>query len=135
MSLPHVGLRDRRVKIAGQIAQQRHELAEAYRDLGKPLKYTQVAVKGAQVIRENAWLLALSPSVVGLVFSFLGWKKEKPAPKLLGLFRRKQAAPKVEIEEEEGKAARRARPLVQRLIGHGVTAVKLYRKLRPFLPL
>jgi hypothetical protein len=135
VSLPHVRFQDRREKIAGQIAQQRHELAEAYRDLGKPLKYTQAAVKGVQVIRENAWLLALSPSVVGLVFSFLGWKKEKPTPKLFGFFKRKKAAPTVAIEEEEGKAVRKAKPLVQRLIGHGVTAVKLYRKLRPFLPL
>ncbi len=127
---------ERRVQLARQIAGQRRELAEAYRDLGKPLFYAQTAVKGVQMVRENAWLIALAPSVIGIVSGLLGLrKKDAPKRSLFDFWKKKAAPSEEEAAEVESKAARHARPLLRRLIGHGVTAFKLYRKIRPFIPL
>ena len=124
----------RRERLSKQIAGQRTMLAEAYRDLGKPLQYTQTAVKGVQMLRQNAWLLALSPVAVKLAFSFLGWKKvEKGRPGLLSFFRKGNAG--TVVEDDARAASRRARPLLTRLLGHGVSAFKIYRRVRPFIPL
>jgi hypothetical protein len=135
MSLSKAGLATRREHLEKQIARQRAELAEAYRDLGRPLKYTQTGIKGFQFLKQNGWLLALSPSVVGLVFSFLGWKKtDQPRPKWFP-FPWKKKPVEDEAEKEESGISRRARPLLHRLIRHGVSAFKIYRKVRPFIPL
>ncbi len=129
---------ERREQLARQIAGQRRELAEAYRDLGKPLHYTQVAVKGVQVLQKNAWLIGLAPTAVSLVFAFLGWQKpEKPKRGLFNFWKKKGPEP-TEAEaaaELESKLPRRARPLLRQLLGHGVTAFKIYRRVRPYIPL
>ena len=127
---------ERRDQLARQIAGQRRELAEAYRDLGKPLFYAQSGIKGVQIVRQNAWLIALAPSVIGIVNGLLGLRK-KDAPKrgLFDFWKKQAGTPQEEAAEIESRARRRARPLLRRLIGHGVTAFKLYRKIRPFIPL
>ena len=126
---------ERRVQLARQISGQRRELAEAYRDLGKPLFYAQTGIKGVQMLRQNAWLIALAPSVIGIVSGLLGLRK-KDAPKR-GLFDfwKKKSAPADEAEEAEATISHRARPLLRRLIGHAVTAFKIYRRVRPYIPL
>jgi hypothetical protein len=126
---------ERRVQLVKQISGQRQELAEAYRDLGKPIAYTQAGIKGVQMIRQNAWLIALAPSAIGIVSGLLNLRK-KDAPKR-GLldFWKKKPAPAGEAAEAEADVSRRARPLLRRLIGHGVTAFKLYRQVRPYIPL
>jgi hypothetical protein len=127
---------ERRVQLARQIAGQRRELAEAYRDLGKPIFYAQSGIKGVQMVRENAWLIALAPSVIGIVSGLLGLRK-KDAPKrgLFDIWKKKAGASEEEAAEIASGARRHARPLLRRLIGHGVTAFKIYRRVRPFIPL
>ena len=124
---------DRREQLARQISGQRHELAEAYRDLGKPIAYTQAGIKGVQIVRENAWLIALAPSAIGIITGLLRLRK-KDAPKrgLFDFWKKKAGMPEEEAAEVESQAGR---PLLRRLIGHGVTAFKLYRRIRPFIPL
>jgi hypothetical protein len=124
----------RRAELARQIAGQRQELSEAYRDLGKPLQYAQTGFKGYQALRQNAWLIALAPSAIGIVTGLLGLKKDKSAAKW-PFFRKRKSKPEGEAEELESSAAHRAKPLLKKLIGHGVTAFKLYRQIRPYIPL
>jgi hypothetical protein len=128
---------ERRVQLARQISGQRRELAEAYRDLCKPLSYAQTGIKGVQMLRENAWLIALAPSAIGIVSGLLGLRKKKEAPKrgLFDFWKKKAGTPEEEAAGMESAADHRARPLLRRLIGHGVTAFKLYRRVRPFIPL
>lgn len=130
------GYAERRVQLARKISGQRHELAEAYRDLGKPLFYAQSGIKGVQMVRQNAWLIALAPSVIGIVSGLLGLrKKEAPKRGLFDFWKKKAGASEEEAADIESTAYRRARPLLRRLIGHGVTAFKIYRRVRPYIPL
>jgi hypothetical protein len=127
---------DRRVQLARQITGQRRELAEAYRDLGKPIAYTQAGIKGVQMIRQNAWLIALAPSAIGIVSGLLGLRKKDATKRGLFDFWKKKTVPsEEEAAEIEATAGHRARPLLRRLIGHGVTAFKIYRRVRPYIPL
>ena len=127
---------ERRVQLARQISGQRRELAEAYRDLGKPLFYAQTGIKGVQMLRQNAWLIALAPSVIGIVSGLLGLrKKEAPKRGLFDFWKKKAGTSEEEAAEIESQARHRARPLLRQLLGHGVTAFKLYRRIRPFIPL
>ena len=78
----------RRNQLATEIARQRGELVEAYRQLEKPIRYTEYGMKGFAFIRQNQWLLTAAPALLGslpsifnLVSSFFGGKKKKqPAP-------------------------------------------------------
>ncbi len=126
----------RREQLARQITGQRQELAEAYRDLGKPISYAQTGIKGLQIVRQNAWLIALAPSAISIVSGLLALrKKDEPKRGLFDFWKKKTAVPEKKAAEVESGALRRARPLLRRLIGHGVTAFKVYRKVRPFIPL
>ena len=96
----------------------------------------QAGIKGVQIVRENAWLIALAPSVIGIVSGLLRLrKKETPKRGLFDFWKKKAGTSEEEADEIESKASRRARPLLRRLLGHGVTAFKLYRRVRPFIPL
>jgi len=70
----------RREFLAAQIARQRVELAQAYRQLEKPFHYAEYGVKGFSFIRNNPWIVAVAPAVFGLVLKGFG-KKKSPAPK------------------------------------------------------
>jgi hypothetical protein len=135
-----VSLKDyisRREQLARQISGQRRDLAEAYRDLGKPIAYTQAGIKGVQILKQNAWLIALAPSAIGIVTGLLNLRKKDDAPKrgLFDFWKKKAPAAEEEAAEIEAQAGQRARPLLRRLIGHGVTAFKVYRRVRPYIPL
>jgi hypothetical protein len=126
----------RREQLSRQISGQRLELAEAYRDLGKPIAYAQTGIKGLQMLRQNAWLIALAPSVISIVSGLIGLrKKETPKRGLFDFWKKKAPAPEKEAAAVESSALKRAQPLLKKLIGHGVTAFKVYRKVRPFIPL
>jgi hypothetical protein len=137
MTLSKAGLATRREHLAKLMARQRADLAEAYRDLGRPLKYTQVGIKGLQAVKENAWIIGVAPTVVGLLFTLFGLKKaDKTRSKWFPFsFGKKKRAAVEEAGEAEGEVSRRARPLLTRLLRHGISAFKVYRKVRPFIPL
>jgi hypothetical protein len=124
MSMSRESLAEKRERLSQEIARQRTELLVAYRGLAKPLRYTQTGIKGLQALKQNAWLIALSPSVVSLAFSFLGWRK-KGKPDLFG------ASSKRESEREAEKIER---SFLQKWAGRGWTLFKLYRRFRPFFP-
>jgi hypothetical protein len=116
-------LAERRQALSLEIARHRTELAQAYRDLAKPLEYTQKGIKGLQVVKQNAWAIALLPMAVRLGFSFFGWTKKDEAKKVAA-----------RVREEEVAAARKKPPL-GKWLGRGVALFQLYRRVRPFLPL
>jgi hypothetical protein len=129
MSRPKESLSERRKNLSLQITRQRTELAVAYRGLIKPFQYTETGLAGLKVLRKNGWLIALAPSVVSLVYSFFGWKKEEK-PGLLGRLRRK--AKPVEAEEED--IASKAKKPMARWAKRAWSAFQVYRRVRPFLP-
>jgi len=90
----------RREQLAAQIARQRTQLASAYQDLEKPIRYTEYGMKGFGFLRQNPWVVAAVPAIFSIVTSAFGWKKqkvarssEKTAPTAKGTFgRMKQIA-------------------------------------------
>jgi hypothetical protein len=129
MKLSPQSLAQRREQISRQIALQRTELVHAYRDLAKPLAYTQTAIKGAQALKQNAWLVMLAPSLVSLGFSFFGWRK-KGNSGLMGLL----GLSRDEEKRETERAAIAAKKPLLKWAGYGWTLFKLYRRVRPLLP-
>lgn len=130
MNLAKESLALKRQHLSHQIALQRTELAHAYRGLAKPLEYTQKVIVGAQALKQNAWLVALLPSVVSLGFSFFGWKKKGRAG-LLGLLGLSQEEEKLKLERE---AAAKAKRPIMKLLGHGWSLFKIYRRVRRYMP-
>jgi len=122
----------RRQHLSQQIAMQRADLAQAYRGLAKPLAYTQKVIVGAQALKQNAWAIALLPSVISLGFSFFGWKKKGKAG-LLGLLGLAQDEEK-EKRALEREAVARARKPIMKWVGHGWKLFKLYRRVRRYMP-
>ncbi len=138
MTAEHESRADRRRRITEQIHRQRMELGHAFTDLARPLQYTQTAIVGLQALKQNAWLIALVPTVAKLGFTFFGWKKDERAKGIqgiLGLFRKGDVkeARREAARTAEREAARAKKPLA-RVLKHGWSLFKLYRKVRPFFP-
>jgi hypothetical protein len=135
MKLTPIELKLHKQQLIEDIESQRLELVHAYRGLGKPLAYTQTAIRGAQALKQNAWLIALLPTAISLAFSFFGWKK-KGKTGLLGLLglspaEEEKAAMKQEMRQS---ASRLKRPLLRKMLGHGWSLFKIYRRVRPYFP-
>ena len=119
MSLDHHNYSERRGLLVAQIARQRGELAEAYRNLETPIRYTEYGIKGFGFLRQNPWILPAVPAVISIASTLLGLRKAKPEP------RQRQS-----IEERHPKG----------FVGHAVKwggrgwkLFKLYRRFRHFL--
>jgi hypothetical protein len=134
MSTEKESLAQRQARIAADIARQRGELAEAYRDLAKPLLYTEYGLRGMGFLRQNPWVLTIVPaafsvttSAVGLVRAVTG----KPEARKFSIFGR-------EAEKEAKRAAKReSRGIGGHMLhwgGRGWKIFKLYRRIRKFLP-
>jgi len=123
MSLDHQNYSERRGVLVAQIARQRGELAEAYRNLEKPIRYTEYSMKGFGFLRQNPWVLTLIPAALSISSTLFGLVRNKPA----------QAAPrKKQVTDER-------RP--KGFVGHatrwgkrGWKLFQLYRRVRKFLP-
>jgi len=126
----------RRNKLAGEIARQRGELADAYRQLEKPIRYTEYGMKGFGFIRQNQWILTVAPAMLGslpsifnLVSSAVGWKKKKKVAPV---------QPEIRAVEKEStgtlKKMSRVSQAVMTGMEHGVRAYNLYRRVRSLIP-
>ena len=60
MSLRHEDFSERRGLLSAEIARQRGELAEAYRNLEKPIHYAEYGLRGFGFLRKNPWPPAIS---------------------------------------------------------------------------
>jgi len=114
MSLPEEEVFEiRRARLAGQIARQRGELAEAYQKLEKPIRYTEYGMRGFGFMRQNPWVVAAVPIVFNFASSFFGWKKEKSS-----------SSPK----------GGRVRQVASAAVRHSWNLYQLYRRVRSLIP-
>jgi len=126
MSEPGESMDQRRAHLAAEIARQRGELAEAYRNLAKPIQYAEHGLRGFGFLRANPWIGTLVPALFTITSSIIGVARNKPAK---ALPRQRQ---KLELEDR-----REAKGVVQHLAkwgGRGWKLFKLYRGVRRFLP-
>jgi len=134
MSAENESLGEKQRRLAGDIARQRTQLAVAYRDIAKPVLYTEYGLRGMGFLRQNPWILTIVPaslstttSVIALLRNFTSGKA---APKKSGWFVRA----KREVEREEKRGKKRLTDHLLKWGGHGWKAFRFYRRLRKFLP-
>jgi hypothetical protein len=77
LSAPQDNFESRRELLAAQIAQQRVELAQAYRRLEKPLHYAESGLRGAGFIRNNPWIWVAAPALFSFLLTNFGRKQKK----------------------------------------------------------
>ena len=112
----------RRAALSAEIAKQRVELALAYRDLEKPIRYAEYGMKGIGFLRSNPWIFVAVPAVVSVasnLWSFGRKKSSRPTP---GQGQKIESGPK-------GIKTR-----IQTWLGYGWQAYQLYRRVRSYLP-
>ena len=109
----------RRGELTAQIARQRGELVQAYRNLEKPIHYAEYGMRGFGFLRQNPWIFAAAPALVSIVGNVLGWRKKKPTK---GQLRQEQEQP----EKKKG--------FVRTWTGHAWNLYQLYRRVRSHLP-
>jgi hypothetical protein len=121
MSLRREKFAERRGLLAAQIARQRTELAEAYRNIERPIRYADYGLRGVGFLRSNPWIFLAVPAVLSTVSTLLGLrpkKSSKPLP----------------VEHPSGEE--RPKGWTKHVVtwgGHGWRLYKLYRRLRPYV--
>ena len=129
MKLSHDLFHRRQVLIA-QIESQRLELAQAYRQLEKPIHYGEQALKGFGFLRRNPWVAMAAPGVTSLLFSGIGFllRRGKPVVKAEPVSREHI------IEALRAEEAKTKKPM-RKYLGYAIKAFQLYRRFRPLVPL
>lgn len=119
MSLPAEDFATRRAELAVEIARQRGQLAAAYRDLEKPIRYAEYGMKGIGFLRSNPWIFVAVPGIFSIASTLLGLRKTKatkPAP------------------TQSQSAEKKPKGLKDNLVvigGHALKLYQLYRRVRP----
>ncbi len=112
----------RRAHLAAEIARQRGELAEAYRNIGKPIHYAEYGLRGFGFFRKNSWVFLAAPALLKVTALCVGLIRNKP---IKAANRQRQS-----IEDRPkgilGHAAKWG--------GHGWRLFKFYRRVRRFFP-
>jgi hypothetical protein len=130
MKVPGESADHRRTRLAAEIARQRIDLVVAYRNLGKPLSYTENAMRGFGFLRDNSWIFSAVPATLSIgsaLFSLIGWGTRKPSA-----LTRSERQRLAELERErlpKGFAGK-----LMKWGGHGFKIFKLYRRVRRLLP-
>jgi len=126
----------RRNSLAREISRQRGELAQAYRQLEKPIRYTEYGMKGFAFIRQNQWVLTAAPalmgslpSIINLVSSAFGWRKKKKVPA-----QHLAPAPSQATTPTTAKKLSRVSQALMSGAEQGVRAYNLYRRIRSLIP-
>jgi hypothetical protein len=112
----------RREQLAAQIDRQRSQLAAAYNDLEKPIRYAEYGMRGFGFLRQNPWVIAAVPAVFSLISSAIGFKKQK------------KASPSSEQYSKPKGGLNRARQVIASGVNNGWQLYQLYRRVRSFLP-
>jgi hypothetical protein len=113
---------ERRRHLIAEIARQRGELAEAYRNLEKPIHYAEYGMRGFGFLRKNPWVFVAAPAVVKLASTFIGHKTQKaakPSPR---------QRPSIENKPKGWQKH------VVTLGQNGWRLYQLYRRIRTYLP-
>ena len=138
MSADNETLAEKQRRLAGDIARQRTQLAGAYRDIAKPILYTEYGLRGMGFLRSNPWILTIIPaslstttSVLAIIRAFTTGKALPKKAKWFGGAGR-DAEREVERDVKRGK-----KTIAENLIKwgrHGVKAFSIYRRVRKFFP-
>jgi hypothetical protein len=115
-------LAERRAILTAQIAHQRSDLGEAYRNLEKPIHYVEYGLRGFGFLRQNTWVFLAVPAVFSVASSLLGLRKSKSTRPSLGQWQ----------SREVKKQPRSLGGHVLRLGGFGWKIFQFYRRVRPF---
>jgi hypothetical protein len=113
---------ERRRHLIAEIARQRGELAEAYRNLEKPIHYAEYGMRGFGFLRKNPWVFVAAPAAIKLASTFIGLKTakaSKPSPR---------QRPSIENKPKGWKKH------VVTLGQNGWRLYQLYRRIRTYLP-
>jgi hypothetical protein len=113
---------ERRGRLIADIARQRGQLAEAYRNLEKPIHYAEYGMRGFGFFRRNPWVFAAVPAVFSVASTLLGLRKKnssQPAP------RQRQSVDR-QPKSFAGHALKWG--------GHGWRLFRFYRRLRTYFP-
>jgi len=138
MSADHETLAEKQRRLAGDIARQRTQLASAYRDIAKPVLYTEYGLRGMGFLRSNPWILTIVPaslstttSIIAIVKTLMG---AKTAPKKAKWFGKAERTAEREAAREIKRGKRSLTDNLLHWGGHGWKAYKIYRRVRKFLP-
>ena len=115
-----------RAHLIAQIARQRGELVDAYRNLAKPLEYTESGMRGFAFLRSNPWVLTIVPAAFTITSSIISVVRNKP-PKV-------SPRPRKELERDVERERKGFAHHAAKWGGRGWRLFKLYRRVRKFLP-
>jgi hypothetical protein len=134
MSAENETLAEKQRRLAADIARQRTQLASAYRDIAKPILYTEYGLRGMGWLRSNPWILSIVPaslttttSIIAIIRHFVPLKSE---PKKAKWFDRA----KREATSEAKRAKKSLTDHILKWSGHGWKAFKTYRRFRKLFP-
>jgi hypothetical protein len=133
MSADGESLADKQRRLAADIARQRGQLALAYRDLAKPILYTEYGLRGFGFLRQNPWLLTIVPAGLSAASSLIALRRAlktpKTAPRKFKWFGR-------DAERDTDRAVKRETKGIAGHVlkwgGHGWKLFRLYNKARKF---
>jgi hypothetical protein len=129
-------LKERHARLAADIARQRGELAGAYENLAKPLQYTEYAMRGVGILRQNPWILSVIPAATSVISLGIGLIR-KPSVKGArgfgkGKFFSREAKQDIERDVERG-AKLGLGALALKWGGRGWKLFRLYGRLRKYI--
>jgi hypothetical protein len=138
MSEEHESLGEKQRRLAADIALQRTQLAAAYRDIAKPVLYTEYGLRGMGFLRQNPWVLTIVPASLSVTTSLItiirGFTSGKAAPKKAKWFGRAERDAEGEAERDVKREKKSLSHHVLKWGGHGWRVFKIYRRLRKYLP-
>jgi hypothetical protein len=116
---------ERRRHLIAQIARQRGELAQAYRNLEAPLHYAEYGLRGFGFLRKNPWVLTVIPAAMSITSTVVGLVRNKPAK----VAPRQRQSLRHDLEKESKGWKKHAVTWGKR----GWKVFKLYRRFRHYL--
>jgi len=123
MSEEYDSFDEKRRHLIADIARQRGELGEAYRNLEKPIHYAEYGLRGFGFVRQNPWIFVAAPAALKIATALIGLSRGKPA----------KPAPRQRQSLKHEEPAGVTGHLV-RWGGRGWKLFKLYRRVRRYFP-
>ena len=138
MSADHETLAEKQRRLAGDIARQRTQLAGAYRDIAKPILYTEYGLRGMGFLRSNPWILTIIPASLSTTTSVLAiiraFTSGKPLPKKAKWFGSAERDAEREAERDVKRGKKTIADKLLKWSGHGWRLFRIYRRVRKYLP-
>ena len=136
MSADGESLAEKQRRLSADIARQRGQFATAYRDIAKPILYTEYGLRGLGFLRQNPWVLTVIPAALSTTTAVLGLVRQfKPAKsvtprqaKWFGLGREEER----EVERAAKRESKGIANLAMKWGGRGWKLFRLYHKARKF---